>query len=304
VTRGLHVWILTALLLVASGTGCARQSATGGERLTVIATTTVIADFVANVGGDLVDVRSLVPPGGEPHTFDPAPSDITRLESAAIVFANGLGLDEWLADLVADAGTAAPVVELGENLDGVDYRQLAAEGSADHADTVDPHVWLNAAYAGLYVERIADELAAIDPANADAYATGADAYGRELDELDAYARETLRAIPAENRKVVSFHEAFGYFADAYGLTVVDTVVEAPGQDPSAGEVAALIDEIRARDVRAILAEEQFPTDLVDRIAEETGATVVADLFSDSLGEGETYLAGVRADVDAIAEALG
>lgn len=294
--------VTTALLLATSLAACAGAvSEGGGDRLPVVATTTVIADLVRNVGGDLVEVEPLVPAGGEPHTFDPDPSDVTSIESAAIIFANGLGLDDWLGDLVADASAGAPLVMLGENLRGVAYRQ----GGEHEGAGLDPHVWLNVAYAKLYVARIADELAAVDSGHADAYRSNADAYAGDLDALDAYARDTLRAIPEANRSVVSFHDAFGYFADAYGLIVVDTVVEAPGQDPSAGEVAALIDAIRASAVRAILAESQFPTNLVDRIAEETGATVVANLHSDSLGNppADSYLGMIRTDVDAIAEAL-
>jgi ABC-type Zn uptake system ZnuABC Zn-binding protein ZnuA len=262
-------------------------------------------------------VRALVPAGGEPHTFDPSPSDVTRLEDAGLVVQNGLGLDDWLADLVADAGTEAPIIVLGEDLEGVEYRSAGAhdeheepeqhpeESGHGAEDALDPHLWLNAAYAALYVERIADALADADPLGAEAYGANGDAFSAELGELDRYARETLGAIPAERRKVVSFHEAFGYFADAYGLTIVDTVVDAPGQDPSAGAVAALIDEIELSGAAAILAEAQFPTDLVDRIAEETGATVVADLHSDSLGPppADTFVGMLRADVDAIAAAL-
>jgi ABC-type Zn uptake system ZnuABC Zn-binding protein ZnuA len=315
--------VLAAAAAIALLAGCAAPGGgtTDPNRLEVVATTTVIGDLVANVGGDRVSVTSLVPPGGEPHTFDPAPSDITILESAAIVFSNGLGLDEWLGDLVTDSGTDAPLVELGEDLVGVEYREGGAhaqEGGSHEGEpaasgdphageehAVDPHVWLNVAYAKLYVDRIADELTTIDAEGADLYAANAEAYGAQLDELDGYVRDTLEAIPEEHRNVVSFHEAFGYFAEAYGLTVVDTVVEAPGQDPSAGEVDALIHEIAEHEVRAILAEAQFPTDLVDRIAEETGASVVADLYTDSVGPppADTYVSMLRADVDAIAAAL-
>jgi ABC-type Zn uptake system ZnuABC Zn-binding protein ZnuA len=298
-------------------TGGATGSSPAGrpEALRVVASTTVLADLVAQTGGDLVQVSSLVPKGAEVHTFDPSPSDLTELDAAAVVFANGLGLDEWLAELAGQAGTAAPVVRLGEDLPGVTYREGGAhedepaggdEDPDEHADGArDPHVWLNVAYAELYVDRIADALADADPAGSATYQANADAYAADLDELHADAIETFEDIPEEHRVVVSYHDAFGYFADAYGLTVVDTVVDAPGQDPSAGDVAALIDEIRARGVRAILAESQFPTDVVDRIADETDATVVAGLFSDTLGEppNDTFVAIIRHDVEAIADAL-
>jgi ABC-type Zn uptake system ZnuABC Zn-binding protein ZnuA len=298
---------LVVALSLATG-ACGQSGGTNANgRPVVVVTTTVIADLVENVGGGMIEVHALVPPGGEPHTFDPSPSDVTRLEGAAIVFENGLGLDDWLGDLVADSGSQAPVVSLGEDLAGVEYLVAGEHGDSEEhgAEPIDPHLWLNVAYARRYVDRIAEELAAVDPGNAATYRSNAVDFDRQLEELDTYARATLGAIPDAQRSVVSFHDAFGYFAQAYGLTVVDTVVAAPGQDPSAGEVAALIDAIRASGVRAILAESQFPTDLVERIAEETGATVVADLFSDSIGDPpiDSYLAGLRFDVDAIARAL-
>jgi manganese/iron transport system substrate-binding protein len=301
-----------AVALAVSACNPAGSDGGGRDRVVVVATTSVLADLVAQVGGELVEVRSLVPAGGEPHTFEPSPSDVIAVGDAALIVQNGLGLDEWMAGIASDSGTDAPIVVLAEDLDGVEYRaggEHAEEaGNANQSaatESLDPHLWLNAAYAALYVERIADALADVDPDGATTYAANADAYKVELDELDDYARQTLAAIPAERRRIVSFHDAFGYFADAYGLTVVDTVVDAPGQDPSAGEVAALLDEIERNGVIAILAEAQFPTDLVDRIAEETGATVVAGLNSDSLGEppADTYVGLLRADVDAIAEAL-
>jgi ABC-type Zn uptake system ZnuABC Zn-binding protein ZnuA len=310
------VAVVAAAALGMAACAPAGRDSGGDDRLVVVATTSVFADLVAQVGRERVDVRALVPAGGEPHTFDPSPSDVTRLEDAALVVQNGLGLDDWLGGLVTDAGTEAPIVVLGEHLEGVQYRSAgddAHEGTEGHPresghaaeGAIDPHLWLNVAYAALYVERIADALAEADPPEADVYAANADALLAELGELDRYARETLGAIPASRRKVVSFHEAFGYFADAYGLTIVDTVVDAPGQEPSAGAVAALIDEIERTGATAILAEAQFPTDLVDRIAEETGATVVADLHSDSLGPrpADTFVGMLRADVDAIAAAL-
>lgn len=306
------------LVLVLVAVACTTEDRPGGGgdgRLPVVATTTVIADLVSNVGGELVDVQALVPPGGEVHTFDPSPSDVARLDQAAIVFQNGLGLDEWLGALVADAGTDAQTVAIGEDLPGATYREAGEHGHGDEdgdedgdehgAETHDPHLWLDVAHARLYVERIADELARIDPDNAEAYRSNGQAYAAELDELDAFAREALAAVPRENRRVVSLHDAFGYFAAAYGLEIIDTVIASPGQDPSAGEVAAVIDAIRESEVRAILAEAQFPTDLAERIAEETGVRVVTGLVSDSLGESpaDTYIGLIRTDVELIVEAL-
>jgi ABC-type Zn uptake system ZnuABC Zn-binding protein ZnuA len=286
-------------------------SGSPAAEIQVVATTTVLADFVRNVGGDRVAVRSLVPAGGEPHTFDPRPSDVTAFVGADLVVMNGLGLDEWVVDLIGDAGSETPVVELGEDLPGVEYVEEdepadGEEPSSGHAHGgVNPHLWLNVAYAQAYVGRIAEALAEVDAEGAEGYRTRAATYDEELAELDAYARDELGAIPADLRRVVSFHEAFPYFAAAYGLEVVGTVVEAPGQDPSAGEVAALMDEMATVGVSAILSEDQFPAELVEQLAAEAGVEVVADLYTDSLGDppGDTFVGMIRHDVDSIVAAL-
>jgi ABC-type Zn uptake system ZnuABC Zn-binding protein ZnuA len=194
---------------------------------------------------------------------------------------------------VADAGGSARVVLLGEDLPGVEY------------DDGNPHLWLDVAYARRYVGRIAETLAGLDPADAAGYAERAAAYDRELADLDSSIRTRFEAVPAESRRVVSFHDAFPYFASAYGLEVIGVVVEAPGQDPSAGEVAALIDAIRTTGAGAILAEVQFNDRLARQIAAETGATVVDDLYTDSLGDPpiDSYAALMRRDADLILEAL-
>lgn len=295
--------ITIALLLVAvTLAACGAAGATpapSGETLRVVTTTTILADMVSQVGGSRVSVESLVPQGGEVHTFDPTPSDVRRIADADVIFLNGLGLDNWLADLVGDAGTTAPVVHLGENLQGVEYIE-SGDG------TVNPHLWLDAGYAARYAGRIADSLADADPAHAADYLSGLAAYEAVLDDLDADAAARLGAIPEANRTVISFHDAFPYFAAAYGLTIDGTVVDAPGQDPSAGEVSALIRAVKERGVRAILAEAQFNDDLVQTIADETGASVVANLFTDSTGNApqDTYAGMMAWNVDQVARALG
>lgn len=286
-------------LVACTPSGTQSGSAAPGATVQVVATTTVFADLVTRVGGNRVSVRSLVPAGGEPHTFDPRPSDVTAFVDADLVVMNGLGLDDWVVDLVSEAGSEAPVVRLGEDLSDAEYIADEEEGGTN------PHLWLNVAYAMGYVDRIAEALAQLDPDGADVYEINASEYRVELEELDTFARDELAAIPAERRRVVSFHEAFPYFAAAYGLEVVGVVVDAPGQDPSAGEVAALIDAMREADVSAILAEDQFPSDLVDQIAAEAGVAVVADLYSDSLGDppGDSYVGMIRYDVERLVEAL-
>ena len=293
--------LVLGLALLAAVVGACGPSAGGpqaaDDRIRVVATTTILADLVRQVGGERVTVESLVPKGGEAHTFDPTPSDVRRVVEADLVVRNGLGLDDWLLNLIRNAGSTAPVVALGEGLPGVQPIEVGGQ--------VNPHLWLDVAYARAYAARIADELERLDPAHAAEITTTAAAYDTRLAALDADIRSRLTAIPQADRIVISFHDAFPYFARAYGLTFDGTVVDAPGQDPSAGQVEALIGEIRAKGVKAILAEAQFSDKLVRAIADETGATVVSDLYTDSVGDApvDTYEAVMRWDTDHLLEIL-
>jgi len=305
------VVVAAAMVLAACASG--GQSPTPGQnRLTVVATTTVLAHFVEQVGGDRVDVHALVPKGGEVHTFDPAPSDATRLSQAKLMVMNGLGLDDWLLALATDAGQAdLPVVELAEDLEEVEYHESeeeegvegAGEEPGDHP--YNPHLWLNVQYARLYVDRIRLKLIEVDPANQADYEANAEAHDEQLEVLDAWIREQMTGIPEADRRVVSFHDAFPYFAAAYGLEIVGVVVNAPGQEPSAGEVARLVTEIRQSGVKAILAEAQFSDRPAQAIADETDATVVSDLYTDSLGDPpqDSYEAAMRWNVERIVDTL-
>jgi ABC-type Zn uptake system ZnuABC Zn-binding protein ZnuA len=306
--RSIALLVVTvATLLVACGAGATATPDIAGpspepDALRVVATTTVFADLVRQVGGTKVSVSSLVPKGGEVHTFDPTPSDVAAVAEAQLIVANGLGLDDWLTTLASDAGAAdTPLVELAVDLPDVHYL-----GAAEHdGQGVNPHLWLNVAYARKYVTKLTTALKAADPADAAAYDAGAATYDRRLADLDAWAKDQIAAIPAEARRIVSFHEAFPYLADAYGLEIVGVAVEAPGQEPSAGEIAALVDAIRAASVKAIFSEAQFPPDLVEQIAAETGATVESDLYNDSLGDPpvDTYEGLIRWDIERIVVAL-
>jgi ABC-type Zn uptake system ZnuABC Zn-binding protein ZnuA len=288
---------LVAVTLIAACGGAGKAD----DRLHVVATTTVFADMVSRVGGSHVQVESLVPKGGEVHTFDPKPSDVRRVVEADLVLRNGLGLDDWLAALARDAGTNAPIVALGENLPGVTY----LGGNPAGGGAVNPHLWLDIGYARKYVDRIADALGTADPAHAADYRSGAEAYGAELDALDAETRARLAAIPEADRAVISFHDAFPYFAAAYGLTIRGNIVEAPGQDPSAAQVERLVGTIKSEGVRAIFTEAQFNPALARAIAAETDAAVVSDLYTDTLGEAplDTYVAVMRSNVDKVVRAL-
>jgi ABC-type Zn uptake system ZnuABC Zn-binding protein ZnuA len=290
--------------VVAACAGSQAQSGTAGPGaagLRVVATTSVLADLVRSVAGPDAVVDSLVPRGGDVHTFDPAPSDLGRVAAADLIVGNGLGLDDWVIELAKDSGATAPLVALGEDLPGVTY--LDEQNPAEH--NVNPHLWLDVSVAGAYVDRIAQALETARPGDAPQIRARAADYAARLAALDAELRGRFGALPADQRRIVSFHDAFPYFARAYGLEIVGVVVDAPGQDPSAGEVAALIDAIRASGARAILAEVQFNDRLARQIASESGASVISGLYTDSVGDPplDTYEAIIRQDADLILAAL-
>lgn len=276
-----------------------------GATVRVVTTSSVFADLARNVGGERVVVTSLVPKGLDVHTYQVTPADLRAVSSADLFVMNGLGLDDWLEKTIRSVGSGAPVLKLGVDLPG------AVLLPGDTPATRNPHLWMDVTYAAAYATRLADAFKSADAAQAADTAHAADidmtaaAYVRRLVELDAWVRQQIETIPAANRRFVLFHNAFPYFARAYGLTIVGVAVEAPGQDPSAGEIAALIDQIKATGVKAIFSEAQFPTTLVDQIARETGATVVSNLYDDTLGDDPvtSYEALIRWDVDQLVTAL-
>jgi ABC-type Zn uptake system ZnuABC Zn-binding protein ZnuA len=297
--RALLLAILAALLVSACHAPTTVGDGAAPDAVHVVATTTVLADLVHEVAGPRATVVSLVPKGGEVHTFDPSPSDMRAVAEADLLVMNGLGLDDWLGTLVDQTDASAQVIRLADAVPASEL--ISGEGSSGP----NPHLWLDLRYARTYVEEIRAALDRLDPA----HAADIDARAAELDQRlaaeDASVRDRFAAIPAADRRVVSFHDAFPYFARAYGLEVIGTVVSAPGQDPSAGEVAALIDAIRANDVAAILSEAQFSDQLVRTIANETGAVVVSDLYDDTLGDApvDTFLGMIEWDASRILDAL-
>ena len=289
----------TLLMLVVSIAACGPAPTSSSGLVRVVATTTVFADMVGSVGGNLVEVTSLVPKNGDVHTFEPKPADIRAVAQADLLVMNGLGLDDWLEKTIANAskkGTA--LLKLGVDL-GVPLLPGEEPG------TQNPHLWLDVKYARQYVDRIVVALQAADRAHSDEYQRQGAAYQARLDELDGWVRGQIASIPEANRKIVTFHDAFPYYAREYGITIVGVAVQAPGQDPSAGDTAALVKAIRAAGVKAIFSEAQFPAKLVEQLAGETGTKVVADLYDDSVGDPPvtTYEAVVRWDTQQLVDAL-
>lgn len=290
--------LVVALLLAA---GCAVPPSRAAERdpLDVVATMSVFAEFARAVGGDLVSVETLVPVGGDPHTFEPVPSDAAKIARADIVLDNGLGLSPWFEPLAGNA--RGDVVLLTE--------RLAAEAEARDGK-LDPHLWMvPPLVVDGYVPAIVEAFARADPAHADVYAANAARYRRELAALDRRLSARVATIPPAARKLVTSHDAYSYFADHFGLEVVGTAFGVTTeQEPSARQIARLIDEIRAQDVPAVFLETTVNPDLVERVARDAGVQVGAPLYGDSVGEpgsgAEDYVGMMEANVDAIVTALG
>jgi len=284
-----------------------------GEKLQVVATTSIVADVVQNVGGDLIDLTVLMPPGTDPHTFEPTPQDVVAVANAHVVFVNGAGLEVFLEPLLESAGVrkarVVPVsygVELRES-EGEHEETGAPESGHEHGG-FDPHTWFDPHNVMVWVHNIEQALSALDPANARAYAANADAYQARLRDLDVWIREQVAQVPEANRKLVTDHTAFTYLAHRYGFEQAGAVV--PGYStlaaPSAQELAALEGIIRAFGVKAIFVGMTVNPDLARRIAQDTGIRLVF-LYTGSLSEpggpAGDYLSLMRYDVSAIVDAL-
>ena len=309
-------------LLMAFVTGCGAGGASGGEgsgeRVQVAATISVLQDLVEQVGGDRVEAFSIVPVGGSPETYGPSPRDAGRISESQVVFENGLGLDAWVEDLVESAGNEEQtVVKLSAGLEpieggepeegehGAEEPEEEGEHAHEHAEG-NPHLWLDVANAEHYVERIRDTLAEVDPEGVEEYEANAGEYLAELEELDGYIRERAEGIPEERRKLVTFHDAFPYFAEAYGFELVGVVLENPEAEPGSREVAEVVRTIEEEEVPVVFTEPQFSAGLADTVAQEAGVEV-RELYTDTLVDdevGDTYEAMMRTNIDRISEALG
>lgn len=294
---------LCAVVVAACGGGSAADPARPtDDRLRVVATFSILGDVVANVGGDRVALTTLVGPDGDAHVYEPTPQDAAAIANAAVVFENGLGFEAWLDELVEGSGTTAVRVV---TTNGIEAGVLVEEGVEEQ----DPHVWQDVRNEIVVAEHVRDALVAADPDGKDAYEANAAAYMDELEALDAEIEERVASLPAERRKLVTTHDAFGYFARRYGFEIVGTALplSTEAADPAAGDVAALVDRIEAAGVPAIFAENIENQALLERIANDAGVEPGPDLYSDALGPagsaGATYLGMMRTNVDAIVGAL-
>lgn len=282
---------LVAVSALVGGTALA-----DAKPLKVVASIDILADVVKNVGGDAVEVSSIVPSGGDPHEFEPSPADAKALASADLVFVNGLGLEGWMDRLISASGYKGKPVVVS---DGIVTRSMDEDGKT----ITDPHVWNSVANVVVWVNNIDKALEAAEPAHAATFKANAERYGKEVSALDAYARTAIDAVPEDKRKVLTSHDAFGYFGRDYGLEFLAPLGLSTETDASAGGVAKLIDQIKAEGVKVYFFESSNDPRLVRQVAEATGAEPGGELYVEALspkgGPADTYLKLFKHNVDLV-----
>ena len=265
-------------------------------RLDVVASLSVLGDFVKNVGGERVSVTTLVGPDGDVHVYTPAPADAKKIADAKLLVINGLGLEGWLPRLLQASGSKAPIIIATKNIAPL---KLGSDA--------DPHAWQSVANAKIYVTNIRDALGAADPADAETFRANAERYLAELDALDREVREAIGKIPESRRKVISTHDAFGYFASAYGIEFVAPLGVSTESEASARDIAGIITQIKTAKIPAVFLENISDPRLIRQIAAETGARIGGTLYSDSLtgekGDAPTYIDMVRHNIRTLTGAL-
>jgi ABC-type Zn uptake system ZnuABC Zn-binding protein ZnuA len=315
---------LASLLALALLAGCGEDDeggATSGA-IDVVATTPVVADLARNVGGERVAVTALMAPNTDPHEYEVRPRDVEALAEAGLVFRSGGDLDDWLQEAIEGSGSEATTVNLidhvetrtGEHGHEEEGEEHAGEEGEEHAGEeeaeIDPHWWQDPRNAERAVAAIRDGLVAADPEGAADYRANADAYLAELRELDTAVAACMDKVPEDQRKLVTTHDALGYYADRYGIEVIGTVIPSLSTEgqPSAGETAELIDTIRSEGVDTIFTESSVDPKVEEAIAGEAGAELGGELWADGLGPegstGETYVQSIAANTQTLVEGFG
>jgi zinc/manganese transport system substrate-binding protein len=288
--RRLQLWLVC--LVVATSAVPARAQ----DRVNVVTSFSILGDFVKNVGGERASVTTLVGPDGDVHVYTPAPADAKKIADAKLLVINGLGLEGWLPRLVQSSGSKAPITIATKNIAPL---KLGSDA--------DPHAWQSVANAKKYVTNIRDALGAADPADAETFRANTQAYLAELDTLDREVREAIGIIPESRRKVISTHDAFGYFASAYGIKFIAPLGVSTESEASARDIAGIITQIKTAKIPAVFLENISDPRLIRQIATETGARIGGTLYSDSLtgekGDAPTYIDMVRHNIRALTSAL-
>lgn len=272
--------------------------------LKVVATYSILGDWVAHVGGDKIELSVLVGPNGDAHTFEPTPQESVILADADVLFENGLGFESWLDDLVASSGSKAERVAVTDHMD-----LIKLETGDRHSD-VDPHVWHSMKNAMIAVETITKTLIRQDPVHEGFFNEQARNYTVELQRLDGWIRREVKKIPSAQRKLITSHDTFGYFAKEYGFEIIGAAINSAtteASDPSARQIAELIEKIQASQVPTIFTENIHNPKLMEMIAQESKVKLAPALYTDALGEqnsnGENYIHMMRYNVDVITKEL-
>jgi zinc/manganese transport system substrate-binding protein len=279
---------------------CLSAMPASAETLKVVASFTVLADVVKQVGGEHVKVTSLVGPNGDPHEFEPSPADAKSLNAAKVTFVSGEGLEGWMDRLISASGYKGQPVVVSE---GINTHTMEEDGRT----VTDPHVWNNPVNVKVWVANIEKALSSADPADAGAFKANAESYSKTLDQLDAYARSKFEAIPADRRKVLTSHDAFGYFGREYSVGFLAPLGVSTESEASAADVAKLIEQIKAEHVKTYFFENSNDPRLVKQVANATGAKPGGELYVESLSDAEgpasTYEKMFRYNVNQIAAAM-
>ncbi|MBH5384746.1 metal ABC transporter solute-binding protein, Zn/Mn family [Bradyrhizobium diversitatis] len=285
--------------------------AASAKKLNVVASFSIIGDFARHVGGDRIDLRSLVGANGDPHVYEPRPGDVRTIAAADIVLVNGLQFEGFLRRLIEASRTKAPVVELTKGIQLLRSREQAHSqgqpGHHHHHGDYDPHAWQAVPNARVYVKNIAKAFCSVDPSSCKTYETNAKVFDASLTALDAEIRATIASIPPHKRVVMTAHEAFGYFAHEYGLTFLAPEGLSTDTEASASGIASLIRQIKQDNVSAVFVENITDPRLVQRIATETGAKMAGELYSDALsgpdGPAATYVDMMKHNASTIRKAI-
>ncbi len=293
-------------LMSGAGLSPARAQAAVSAPLPVIASFSILADLIRQVGGDRLSITTLVGAGDDAHVYTPSPADGRALAVARLVVINGLGFEGWVNRLIRSSGTKAGVITATRGVKPITGKADGHSHGHDHGDD-DPHAWQSVANAKIYIANLRDALVEASPADADLFRARADGYLGQLDALDAGIRAAIAAIPPDRRKIITSHDAFGYFEAAYGLKFVSPRGVSTSAEPSAQAVGRIIRQIRAEKIQAVFLENLSDQRLMRRIAEETGARIGGTLYSDALsppdGPAPTYLAMMRHNLGQFTSAL-
>ncbi|RQW62750.1 metal ABC transporter substrate-binding protein [Vibrio viridaestus] len=291
----MKIWQTAALTLAV-----AASPSLMAKTLDTVASFSVLADIVKQVGGEHVNVTSLVKPNGDPHTFEPAPKDSVTLKKADVVFVSGLGLEGFMDRLVKSSGYQGEVVTASN---GVKTHTMVEDGET----ITDPHAWNSAANGEIYARNVMNALVKADPEDADYFKKRGAEYIQKLEKLDTWAKEQFANIPQEKRKVLTSHDAFGYFGSEYGVKFLAPVGFSTEAEASASDVGELIQQIKSEHIKTYFIENQTDPRLVKQIASATGAQPGGELYPESLtdskGEAPTYEAAFTHNVETIAAAM-